>query len=151
MRPTLSGVTINDMPLAEVLSGDESIEISIPTPLANGQVVHKTFKTTINHMLRVYVPAHDNPHQVTAEQVGSYTIEQVQELLREKMGLDGIAVNSMRLDGKTRQEIVDEARDGLVADSMKLGGQLPAHYAKDDDFNMLVDQLTQSFISASEF
>lgn len=150
MGPVLPGATIESLTPAPTLSGAESIEISMPVTLANGQVTHRTFKTTLNDLLRIYSLRQDNPNGVTAEQVGAYTIEQVEDLLSKKMGLNDIAVNSLRLDGMTKQEIIDEARNGTSADSMRLGGESIEYFATDADYNELVDILTQSFIAASE-
>lgn len=150
MRPTLPGVRITGLPPAGTLTGTESIEIDMPMVLANGQASSKTFRTTLNDLLRLYGNRRDNPNQVTAGQTGAYTIQQVEDLLRSKLGVGDVVINSMKLDGVTRQELIAEARNGLVADSMRLGGELPAHYSKDSDFTQLVDQLTESFITASE-
>lgn len=150
MRPTLPGVRITGLPPAGTLTGAEAIEIDMPITLANGQPSSRTFKTTLNDLLRLYGNRRDNPNQVSAGQTGAYTIQQVEDLLRNKLGVGDTVINSMKLDGVSREELIAEARNGLVADSMRLGGQLPAHYTADSDFTMLVDQLTESFITASE-
>lgn len=151
MIPTLPGVTIANLPPAHtILTGTELIEIDMPFTLANGQVTTKSYKTTLNDLLAIYGRMRDNPNRVTAAQVGSYTIAQVEELLRSKLSVTDAAINSMKLDGYTRQQIIEEARNGTVADSMRLGGQLPEYYSTGGDFDTLVDQLTESFIKTAE-
>jgi wobble nucleotide-excising tRNase len=150
MRPTIPGVTISDLPsVPTILNGTESIEIDMPLTLANGQVTTKTFKTTLNDLLAIYGRMRDNPNRVTSAQVGSYSIAQIEDLLRTKLSVSEAAINSMKLDGVTRQQIVEEARNGTVANSMRLGGELPEFYSTDNDFTALVNQLTDSFIQTA--
>ena len=139
--------TIAQLPLLEehLLSGDDSIEITIATRSDGGEgYERKSFRTTLNNVLSIYAARRDNPNQVTASQVGSYTIEQVQALLEEKLGIDGIAVNSLKLDGKTRQEIVEEARQGTVNDALNLGGRPAEDYLLVDQFESALVDLTNS-------
>jgi hypothetical protein len=150
MRTTLPGVTISNLPSAStILTGTESIEIDMLVPLANGQMTTKTFKTTLNDLLAIYGRSRDNPNRVTAVQVGSYTIAQVEDLLRSKLSVTDAAINSMKLDGVTRQQIIEEARNGTVANSMRLGGELPEFYSTGNDYDNLVNQLTDSFIQTA--
>ena len=126
-NPVLTA-TIGQLPPLEpeLLSGDDSIEITVSTRADGGaSMVRKSFRTTLNAVLSIYAARRDNPNEVTAEQVGTYTLEQIQVLLEGKLGVEGIAVNALRLDGKTRQEIVAEALAGTSANAEKLGG-LPA-------------------------
>lgn len=51
----------------------------------------------------------NNPHQVTAAQVGAYTQLQVDALLTDKMGRSDTAANSERLEGQTSAEIIRQA------------------------------------------
>lgn len=130
----------------ELLSGDDSIEITVSTrPSAYQPEGKKTFRTTLNSVLAIYAGRRNNPNQVTAEQVNSYTIEQVTDLLRDKLGVDGVAVNALRLDGSTKEEIITEARAGTVNDSNNLGGKPASDYATNDDLNEVLTGITQSF------
>ena len=138
--------TIAQLPLLEqqLLSGEDSIEITIATRIDGGEgFERKSFRTTLNNVLSIYAIRRDNPNEVTAEQVGAYTIEQVQALLEEKLGIDGIAVNSLKLDGYTRQEIVEEVRQGTVNDAHNLGGKPAADY-------LLVDQFETALVDITE-
>lgn len=138
--------TIAQLPLLEqqLLSGEDSIEITIATRIDGGEgFERKSFRTTLNSVLGIYAIRRDNPNEVTAEQVGAYTIEQVKALLEEKLGIDGIAVNSLKLDGYTRQEIVEEARQGTVNDAHNLGGKPAADY-------LLVDQFETALVDITE-
>lgn len=53
----------------------------------------------------------DNPHGVTAEQVGAYTTEETDGLLGNKLGLNATAQNAARLGGLTTEEIVQQAKN----------------------------------------
>ena len=129
----------------ELLSGDDSIEITIATRADGGGTGKKTFRTTLNSVLSIYANRRDNPNQVTAAQVDAYTIEQITNILQDKLGVNGIAVNSMRLDGSTKEEIIAEARAGTVHDSDNLGGRPAVDYATNDDINVVLDGLAGSF------
>jgi len=140
-------VTIAQLPPLEpdLLSGDDSIEITISTRADGGAGMPKrTYRTTLNAVLSIYAKRRDNPNQVTAEQVGSYTIEQIKALLEEKLGVTDIAVNSMRLDGRTRQEIVEEARQGTASNSENLAGRPATDYLLVNEFEHALVEVTKS-------
>lgn len=134
----------------ELLSGDDSIEITIATRPDGGGTGKKTFRTTLNSVLSIYARRQDNPNKVTAEQVGAYTIEQATELLKEKLGVNDVAINSLKLDGATKEEIIEEARAGTVHDSTNLGGRPADDYTLNLDFNAALDGLKVSFDEMTE-
>lgn len=129
----------------QLLSGEDSVEITISTR-ADGGVgfAKKTYRTTLNAILKIYAGRRDNPNQVTAEQVGALTVEQVRALLAEKLGVNDVAVNALKLDGKTRQEIVEEARAGTVEDARNLGGLPAEEYLLVDSFQSVMTNVTLS-------
>lgn len=49
----------------------------------------------------------DNPHQVTAQQVGAYSVSQVNELLEDYLQASDTAMNSVKLGGRTTEELRD--------------------------------------------
>lgn len=119
----------------ERLSGEESVEITVTTRADGGVGMEKkTYRTNLNAILSIYAGRRDNPNQVTASQVGSYTIEEIQNLLMDKLGVDDVAVNSLKLDGRTREEIIAEARQGTVNDALNLGGRPAESYLLVDDY-----------------
>ncbi len=129
----------------QLLSGEDSVEITISTRADGGAgVAKKTYRTTLNAILKIYAARRDNPNQVTAEQVGALTVEQVRALLAEKLGVNDIAVNALKLDGKTRQEIVEEARAGTANDAHNLGGRPAEDYLLVDSFQSVMMNVTQS-------
>lgn len=129
----------------ELLSGDDSIEITISTRPGESGPGKKSFRTTLNSVLGIYAKRRDNPNQVTAAQVNAFTIEQIQALLEEKLGVDGIAVNSLKLDGATKQEIIQEARAGTAHNADNLGGIAAEDYTTHEEYFDALDGLTQSF------
>jgi len=146
-------VTIAQLPPLEdeLLSGEDSIEITVSTRADGGAgFVKKTYRTTLNAVLGIYAKRRDNPNQVTAEQVGTFTVDEIRVLLEEKLGVNGIAVNALKLEGMTRQEIVEEARQGTVNDALNLGGLPASDYLLVDQFEVALTEVTQSINDAAE-
>lgn len=145
--------TIGQLPPLEpeLLSGDDSIEITVSTRTDGGAGMgKKTYRTTLNAVLSIYARRRDNPNEVTAAQVGTYTLEQIEELLKGKLGVEGVAVNSMQLDGKSRQEIIEEARQGQVEDSRNLGGLPAEDYLLVRQYEASLDNVTESIQTMTE-
>lgn len=119
----------------ERLSGEDSVEITVVTRVDGGAGMEKkTYRTNLNAILSIFATRRDNPNQVTAAQVGSYTIAEIQNLLMDKLGVDGVAVNALKLDGMAREEIVNEARQGTSLDSLSLGGKPASSYLLVEDY-----------------
>ncbi|QTH80206.1 hypothetical protein PA10_00006 [Pseudomonas phage pPa_SNUABM_DT01] len=127
----------------EQLSGEDSIEITVRTRADGGAGMEKkTYRTTINAILAIFAARRDNPNQVTAAQVGTFSRTEIEDLLKEKLGVEDIAVNALKLDGKTREEIITEARDGTVKDSEQLGGVNASEYLLRDEFQQVMTNVT---------
>lgn len=127
-----------------LLTGDESVEITIATRPDGGGSGKKTYRTTVNSLMSIYGRLKNNPNDVTAEQVGTYTTAQIIELLKEKLGVEDVAINSLRLEGSTKQEVIEEARSGTVNDSTHLGGLPFGDYTLNVDFADALEQLSES-------
>lgn len=94
-----------------LLSGEDSVEITVSTRADGGvDLVKKTYRTNINAILSIFAARRDNPNEVTAEQTGTFTKEQIEELLRTKLGAEEVAVDALKLGGKLAEEYL------LVAD-----------------------------------
>lgn len=61
--------------------------------------------------LTVHLADHANPHQVTAAQVGAYTVNEVDGLLGNKLSLNGTAQNASRLGGLLPSDLVAQSRN----------------------------------------
>lgn len=76
-------------------------------------------KEAIDHHVGVQVTTHindiDNPHQVTADQVGAYNKQEVGNLLLDKLNADSPASDSLKVYGYTKDELIDELASGSVA------------------------------------
>lgn len=70
----------------------------------------------------------DNPHAVTAAQIGAYTQNQVNTLLLNKLSTVGVAFDTSRFDGKTAVEYRDFVLLGTSANTLKLNGMTAAEY-----------------------
>jgi len=139
------GLGIEDLQHRDTIDGDELIEVSVPVVLANGQRTHLSKHTTVNDILRLYGSLRNNPNQVTASQTGAYTIEEVNAIIESRFGSGIAALNALKLEGSSKQEIIEEARAVTAANSERLGGELPDHYAKTDDVDLLIDTMVVSF------
>jgi hypothetical protein len=72
----------------------------------------------------------NNPHQVTANQLGVYTRTETNNLLNAKLGVNDVAANSTLLSGKTLDQVAAYVlASGQAADSAKFNGMLPADFA----------------------
>lgn len=141
----IPGLGIEDLNHHETIAGDELIEVSVPRILENGQKTFLSLHTTVNDILRLYSSRTDNPNSVTASQTGAYTIAEIDAILESRFGSGVAALNAMKLEGSSKQEIIDEARNGTAANSLMLGGELPSHFAKTGDVDELIDVMVESF------
>lgn len=121
---------------------DATLDNRYMTPLAT----RRTINALVGDMSNAHVSDLDNPHQVTAAQVGAYSIEIMDALLANKLddnavaadaamvyGLDQEALegwigtilsgDSIKFDGKTLAEVKAEILAGKAADSAKLDGK----------------------------
>lgn len=114
----------------ELLSGEDSVEITVSTRADGGAgLVKKTYRTSINTILSIFAARRDNPNQVTAEQTGSFTKEQIIDLLKEKLGVEEVAVDALKLGGKLAEDYM------LVADFQQVMQNVTA------DINAMADSL----------
>lgn len=114
----------------ELLSGEDSVEITVSTRADGGAgLVKKTYRTSINAILSIFAARRDNPNQVTAEQTGSFTKEQIIDLLKEKLGVEEVAVDALKLGGKLAEDYM------LVADFQQVMQNVTA------DINAMADSL----------
>lgn len=66
------------------------------------------YVASVNQSVQDHIDARDNPHEVTAAQVGAYTTSQVDQLLNGKLDSGAQALDSQKLQGKTLLELKDE-------------------------------------------
>lgn len=64
----------------------------------------------------------DNPHGVTAEQIGAVTATQLASSLELYLPLGGTANDSNRLEGRTYADLVQALTGGLAEDTNRFGG-----------------------------
>ncbi len=141
---SIPGLGIEDLNPLDTIGGDELIEVSVKRTLENNQVTYLSLSTTVNDILNLYASNRNNPNGVTASQTGAYTIAEVDEILASRFGSGVAALNALKLEGSSKQEIIEEARNGLVADSQKLGGQTPDYYVNTDDMGTIIDAVVVS-------
>lgn len=84
-------------------------------------------KEAIDHQVGLRVTSHiddmDNPHQVTASQVGAYNKQEIGDFLLEKLDADAAAVDALKVYGYTKDELLTELASGSTAgDSAQLEG-----------------------------
>jgi len=116
----------------EQLSGEDSVEITVRSRADGGVGMEKkTYRTTLSAILAIFAARRDNPNQVTAEQVGTLTVAQIEDLLKEKLGVEDVAIDALKLEGKTLQEVLDAA-----------AAQVDDTYLKIDDFQSVMQNVT---------
>ena len=81
---------------------------------AIGQIVGSAFTDHVNDL--------NNPHKVTAAQVGAYSFEQINNLLSFKLGIDQEAADSRLFGGMNVDQYADYARNGKVLDTWRFDG-----------------------------
>lgn len=70
----------------------------------------------------------ENPHQVTAEQVGAVSETVLQDGLNTRLPLDGTASNSSMVYGKDEATLTESILAGTAADTNAFGGLTPEEY-----------------------
>ena len=85
------------------------------TPLRTKQLVDQFVTTVITN----HINDQDNPHDVTAAQVGAYTTQQVDSLLTGKLGTSQAAYDSQRLGGLTPADYKADVLTGTAANAVK--------------------------------
>ena len=65
----------------------------------------------------------DNPHNVTAEQVGTYSKSEIDAKLSTKLSETAIAFDSARFNGKSYQELKADILSGTAGNAMTLNGR----------------------------
>lgn len=64
----------------------------------------------------------DNPHEVTAEQIGALTQQQLTQQLNGYLPVGGTAANTSKFDGRSYQELVADLSGGVADDTQRFGG-----------------------------
>lgn len=86
--------------------------------LSNRLNTLETTQTSVSQDLTDHVANLANPHNVTLDQLNAFSRGEVENLLLQKLDVNGVAQDSVRLDGLTRDEIVasieTEASDTYV-------------------------------------
>jgi len=88
------------------------------TPVTSWLVAQSAARTLVNeHANRL-----DNPHGVTAEQLGAVTVNALSSVLEGYMTVGSVATNSEALNGYTYQQIVDSVSQGVADDTTRFNG-----------------------------
>lgn len=135
--------SVDNFPSAsEAEARDATLSNRFMTPLAVRQAINELVGDSSN----AHVTDFENPHQVTAEQVGTYPSVTIDQLLSDKLGNDEAAADtelvygldqtgleawigtiksgdSSRLDGMTRPELTADILSGTAANSILFGGK----------------------------
>lgn len=136
------GLVDNYATASEAEARDATDNTRFMTPLRVRQAINELVGDSSN----AHVTDYNNPHQVTAGQVGAYGIEEVDALLLGKLdttdkaadtdmifGMDQAAAegwintltagDTIRLDGKTYEEVKDDILSGTAANTILFGGK----------------------------
>jgi hypothetical protein len=79
-----------------------------------------------NAVLQAHITNYNNPHQTTADQVGTLTTAQITSLLAGYVTTCGEAADSTLFDGYTLAEVTSQILSGTAANASMIGGMTPA-------------------------
>ena len=104
------------MPLTE--AGSNSNEL-YTTPAS----VRILIENALGSAFRAFKDRTDNPHNVTASQVGTYTRSEIDAKLNTKLSETAIAFDSARFNGMSYQELKSDILSGTAGNAMTLNGR----------------------------
>lgn len=119
---TKAHVGLGNVPNFSMATNQEAIDGLVGDKFMSPSLVKLAIQQLASDNIGAHVGNYNNPHQVTAAQVGSYTTAEVDALLDQYLPLNGTASNSSKLGGKTLQEVIDQIT-GSSIDAATLGGQ----------------------------
>lgn len=117
---TKAQVGLGNVPNNSMATDQEAIDGVASDRFMSPRLVKLVIQQLAGDDIGVHINNLNNPHQVTAAQVGAYTTAQVNQLLTNYLETSGTAANSSKLEGKTLQEVLDlAAGNGLDADLLE--------------------------------
>ncbi len=100
----------------EAINGQASNRFMTPATTA------AMLATIVGDEVSSHAGRRDNPHEVTAEQIGAITDEQLQSVLSNYLAANGTAVNASALGGRTYQELVSMMSGGTADNTLRFNG-----------------------------
>lgn len=117
---TKAQVGLGNVPNFSMAGDQEAIDGIASDKFMSPRLVKLVIQQLAGDDIGVHINNLNNPHQVTAAQIGAYTTAQVNQLLTNYLETSGTAANSSKLEGKTLQEVLDlAAGNGLDADLLE--------------------------------
>jgi len=114
-------------------------ETTYATPKGVADYVDTRFTDMTGH-----IADRDNPHQVTAAQVGTYTSQQIDQLLSGKLGTTGVAADSSLLNGLSSQQLL-AAMSGSIT-YLEVRDQSAVSYTRLGFFNEPGEDTDQTYV-----
>ena len=103
-----------------------SVEEALGGNATNRFMTPATTSAMINSLIGADISGHasrtDNPHNVTADQIGAVTTTQLQQTLSGYMASGATAANSVLLEGRSYQDLVLALSGGVADDTIKFDG-----------------------------
>lgn len=103
-----------------------TVQEALTGTASNRFMTPATTSVMLNSLVGEEVSGHasrtDNPHRVTAAQLGAITTEQLTATLVDYLPLGGTSQNAQRLEGRTYQDLVTALSGGVADDTRRLGG-----------------------------
>jgi len=94
-------------------------------------------------VLESHVNDFENPHQVSAEQVGAYTIAEIDSITTGLLPTDGVAYDASRVFGLLKPDLAADILTGTAFDSDRVGGLTVP--------DLIVGPLTDNFVRFLSF
>lgn len=111
----VANYSIASAPEAQTLGGGR------PDRYMNPLRFHQQIEANFGIQLNQHISNFDNPHQVTAQQAGTYPTGQTNQLFGTRLGVDATAVATHRLGGQPASTVFDLARADIPADNVTSG------------------------------
>ncbi len=111
---------VNNYPMA---TNTTALDTSNSTEYLSPHTAASLIKQQVGDGLTAHVGSYDNPHNVTATQVGAYSTTQIDNMLNGKLGKYEAASDSARLNGLTPAQFSAQVLQGTSANSKLLDGR----------------------------
>lgn len=110
---------VDNFPTATV---EEAINGTASNRFMTPATTSAVLATLVGEEVSSHAGRRDNPHEVTAEQIGALTQQQLTQQLNGYLPVGGTAANTSKFDGRTYQELVADLSGGVADDTQRFGG-----------------------------
>jgi hypothetical protein len=125
-RVTKAQVEMADMENWPMASTVEAVDPTVANRYTSPGSVYEALTVTALPSLTLHLQDYNNPHGVTLNQLSAYSYNESMTLLEGRLAIDGMAVNSNLLQGRTYATLYSEIRSNIPAGNVTGGVFAPA-------------------------